>query len=399
MATKKEIELLKALKPITVETQEEIWERLTADAEAAGLDLNYAPETVEGWEDISLHATEEWVEERKHGIGGSDAGVVMGVNHYKSLTHLAMEKLGTMTAEPVDADKQFIFDYGHVMEDALGNYFARVTGFDVFKDNAMYQHPYYPWMRADCDSFCYDNEGLKCGLEFKTSMTDNAKQWKSGIFGQGALLPNPSYVYQIRHYMAVMNLSRWYLVIGFDNQAQRIQIIRIDRDINEEIRLINAEYEFWNNYVVTGTVPEFEYVSDSDFKDIKNSIVPEISSEKMEKLEFGAAWEDKVMEFLDLQEEVAELKAKYEKRKAELEEMKLPFIEELAGNPEGFFPLDEDAEVRVTYKSSERKGVDTDKLQYVYPEVYEDVKKVTETKTFKFQKHSFSKAEKAAKGK
>lgn len=37
---------------------------------------------------------EEWVEERKKGLGGSDASVVLGLNRWKSRMALFLEKTG-----------------------------------------------------------------------------------------------------------------------------------------------------------------------------------------------------------------------------------------------------------------------------------------------------------------
>lgn len=365
---------------VEIKTQDQIWDELVAEACSLGLDLNYVPDIHH--EDISTLSVEAWVELRKDGIGGSDAGTIMGVNKYKSLMSLALDKEGKLEKEAVDKDKQFIFDYGHAMEDCLALYFARTTGFEVFKDNRMFKHPYYPWMLADCDSFCYDNDGLKCGLEFKTSMSDNAKKWRGGIYGKDAILPNLSYLWQIRHYMAVTNLTRWYLVIGFDNQSSKIQIIRIDRDLNEEVRLINAEYDFWNNYVAIGEVPEFEYASEDDFKDVKKSLVSAPDDTSL-KIEFDYELGDKLKDILSLQQDIKDREAIIKNLKERLEELKLPIMEVLGESEEGFYPVDETLEIKAIFKSQERRGVDTDKLMQVYPEVYEDVKKPTITRPLK----------------
>ena len=46
------------------------------------LDLQYEPEVVV---DITGLSNEDWLEYRKSGIGGSDAGIILGVSAYKLL--------------------------------------------------------------------------------------------------------------------------------------------------------------------------------------------------------------------------------------------------------------------------------------------------------------------------
>ncbi len=375
--------------PVEHISQEKLWNDLFAQAEEAELDLTYQPSILV--EHISDLTKEEWVQQRSVGFGGSDCGAIMGVNKFMSLSTLIQKKLGMIKEDKVSADKQYVFDYGHVMEDALVKYFGAVTGFEVFKDDAMYYHPNYPFMIADCDAFCIDNEGYKCLIECKTSTSENAKNWKSGIYGEDAVVPVISYIWQIRHYLSVLNLSRAYLIIGFDNQASKISIIRVDRDISEEVRLINQEYQIYVDYLSKKIVPKFNYVSKSDFELMKSNIP---SNTNTDNIMIDEEHKEVINDFVRLQEKIKNKESEIKVLKESLDAKKLLLIQLLDGHESGICEINDEHEVRMSYKQSTRRGVDQDKLSYVYPNVYKDVYKPSTSCILKVIDHWYSNAEK-----
>ena len=375
--------------PVEHISQEKLWNDLFAQAEEAELDLTYQPSILV--EHISDLTKEEWVQQRSVGFGGSDCGAIMGVNKFMSLSTLIQKKLGMIKEDKVSADKQYVFDYGHVMEDALVKYFGAVTGFEVFKDDAMYYHPNYPFMIADCDAFCIDNEGYKCLIECKTSTSENAKNWKSGIYGEDAVVPVISYIWQIRHYLSVLNLSRAYLIIGFDNQASKISIIRVDRDISEEVRLINQEYQIYVDYLSKKIVPKFNYVSKSDFELMKSNIP---SNTNTDNIMIDEEHKEVIKDFVRLQEKIKNKESEIKVLKESLDAKKLLLIQLLDGHESGICEINDEHEVRMSYKQSTRRGVDQEKLSYVYPNVYKDVYKPSTSCILKVIDHWYSNAEK-----
>lgn len=375
--------------PVEHISQEKLWNDLFAQAEEAELDLIYQPSILV--EHISDLTKEEWVQQRSVGFGGSDCGAIMGVNKFMSLSTLIQKKLGMIKEDKVSADKQYVFDYGHVMEEALVKYFGAVTGFEVFKDDAMYYHPNYPFMIADCDAFCIDNEGYKCLIECKTSTSENAKNWKSGIYGEDAVVPVISYIWQIRHYLSVLNLSRAYLIIGFDNQASKISIIRVDRDISEEVRLINQEYQIYVDYLSKKIVPKFNYVSKSDFELMKSNIP---SNTNTDNIMIDEEHKEVIKDFVRLQEKIKNKESEIKVLKESLDAKKLLLIQLLDGHESGICEINDEHEVRMSYKQSTRRGVDQEKLSYVYPNVYKDVYKPSTSCTLKVIDHWYSSAEK-----
>ena len=59
-------------------------------------------------------AEEEWLKWRTTGIGGSDAGTVLGVNPYKTKRELFYEKTGVQPIKPKDNDS-LPLRWGHAL--------------------------------------------------------------------------------------------------------------------------------------------------------------------------------------------------------------------------------------------------------------------------------------------
>ena len=65
---------------------------------------------------------EEWLEERKKGIGGSDVACILGMSPYKSNVELWEEKVGIREAEDI-SEKEYVKN-GTDSEDPLRKLFA-----------------------------------------------------------------------------------------------------------------------------------------------------------------------------------------------------------------------------------------------------------------------------------
>ena len=83
----------------------------------------------------------EWLEERKKGIGGSDASVIMGLNPYKTTVDLWKEKTGRIVAEDISA-KEYV-KYGTLAEAYLRELFKLdFPKYNVkHEENTIIKHP------------------------------------------------------------------------------------------------------------------------------------------------------------------------------------------------------------------------------------------------------------------
>lgn len=106
---------------------------------------------------------EEWLAVRNTGIGGSDAGVILGLNKWKSPITLWAEKTGR--AEPEDLSGNEAVYWGTKQEPLVAERFYEETGKKVKRRGTLRSRP-YPWMLANVDRWVV---GEKAGLEIKTT--------------------------------------------------------------------------------------------------------------------------------------------------------------------------------------------------------------------------------------
>lgn len=183
-----------------------------------------------------------WLVSRGMGIGGSDAGAIVGVNKWKSAFQLWLEKTEQVEAEDL-SDNEYVY-WGTVLEQAVADRFCELTGKKVQR-RGLLQSTEHPFMLASVDRLVV---GENAGLECKTANGFAAKLW------EGDELPDSYYV-QCQHYMAVTGCERWYIacLIG-GNRFVWKEIPRNEEDI---AALIAAEEKFWA-CCLTKTMPEVD---------------------------------------------------------------------------------------------------------------------------------------------
>lgn len=208
-----------------------------------------------------MPSREEWLEERKKGIGGSDAAVILGLNPYKNNIRLWEEKTGKVQAEDI-SDKPYV-KYGTQAEDLLRELFKLdFPQYEVSHDeNTIIKHPKYPFLFASIDGQLVDKETGELGiLEIKTTnilQSMQKEKWKEKI-------PD-NYFCQVLHYLNVTGYSfailKAQLKYDFDGDIKlETRHYKINRnDFEEDIKeLEKAEIEFWTKYVEKNVQPPLE---------------------------------------------------------------------------------------------------------------------------------------------
>lgn len=176
---------------------------------------------------------EEWLSKRKQGIGGSDVGAIMGVNPYKSIIDVYIDKVNDL-AEEKQSEAAY---WGTQLEALVAEEFQKQTGKKVRRRNAILRHPQYDFMLANIDR---EVVGEKAILECKTANAYFAKQW------DGEEVP-ASYIYQVQHYMAVTGYDRAYIAVLIGGNRFLWKTIERDDELIEI--MIDAEKDFWENNV------------------------------------------------------------------------------------------------------------------------------------------------------
>ena len=191
--------------------------------------------------DVRELTHDQWLENRKSGIGGSDAGAIMGVNPYRGAYSVWADKLGK--TDPVEDNEAL--RQGRDFEDYVARRFSEKTGLRVRREYGMLRSDVWPWMVANIDRRII---GERAGLECKTSRDVYMKRYKNGDFPL-------EYYCQCLHYLAVTGWDKWYLaVLVYGTDLLTFEIKR--EDVEDDIgALIKAEDSFWHEYVLPERQP------------------------------------------------------------------------------------------------------------------------------------------------
>lgn len=190
----------------------------------------------------------QWLEERRKGIGGSDAGAVLNVSPYAGPLDVYMDKLG-LHAHEEETDPM---RWGTILEPAIASEYRNVTGckFERLPPFKIAQHPKHPWMLANADRVVY---GRKKGLECKAPSA--LPHWAPSQWGEPGTDQVPEiHLLQCSHYMAVYDINEWDLAALIGGNDFRIYTIK--RDAELESFLIESERRFWEEHVLPKRPPE-----------------------------------------------------------------------------------------------------------------------------------------------
>ena len=198
----------------------------------------------------------EWLEERKKGIGGSDASAIMGQSPWKTNVDLWMEKTGRKEAEDI-SEKPCVV-YGKTMEPLLREMF-RVNNpqYEVkHEENTIIRHSKYPFLFASLDGILTNKEtGEKGVLEVKTTEIVRSMQYENW---KDENIPD-AYYCQVLHYLNVTGFTFAKLVAELkysaDYQIRKTYTI-LRSEVEKDIQYLEQEeIKFWNEYVIKDIRP------------------------------------------------------------------------------------------------------------------------------------------------
>lgn len=192
---------------------------------------------------------EQWLKLRTLGIGGSDAGAILGLNQYATRLSIYLAKKDFANFAGNKAT-----EWGNILEDPIRQKAREELGIEIETVPGMFRSKEHEFMGANFDGLVFV-EGEKeiagsvvsgfGGHEIKTSRTG------SGFTDDE--VPD-SYYAQVQHYMAVTGLS-WFVltVFIFDQYEGRHYVIPRNDDFIAQ--LIDSETDFWENNVLADVAP------------------------------------------------------------------------------------------------------------------------------------------------
>lgn len=174
---------------------------------------------------------EEWLERRRHTIGGSDAAGIIGLSKYSTPYTVFLDKTGRLPDKPDNESMR----QGRDLEDYVAQRWMEATGKKVRRVQAMLYNPAYPFAHADVDRMVV---GEDAGLECKTTSTLDVMQFNGVEFPE-------KYYAQCVHYMAVTGYKRWYLAVLVFGRG--FYTYTLDRNEDEIEALMRVESDFWKD--------------------------------------------------------------------------------------------------------------------------------------------------------
>lgn len=179
--------------------------------------------------------TQDWLDWRTCGIGGSDAPVVMGVSPYDSPLGLWQLKRGSRPPQPDNPAMR----RGRLMEEPARLAYEQHTGQLVVPRCA--EHEQHPFIRASFDGLSMLDP---LGVEIKCPGRVSHEMALQG------LVP-PWYWPQVQHLMLVSGYDHWHY---WSYDGKHGVLIEVARDPDYIGKLLDAEIKFWN-HVLNNVMP------------------------------------------------------------------------------------------------------------------------------------------------
>lgn len=298
---------------------------------------------------------EEWLKDRQKGIGGSDVGIILGLNKYKSAYQLWLEKTGQVELEESESEPAY---WGNVLEEVVAKEFSLRTGLKVRRRNQVFSHPLHPFLRANIDR---DIVGENAILECKTANSFLIKDW------EGDEIP-ASYLCQIQHYMNV--LDREYAYVAVLVGGQKFIIKKVERD-QQLIDIITEQMvEFWEKNVLQEIAPPIDgSKATQDF--LKN----QYKDVEQNEIVLGS-------KFDELIESKKQLKDSKKTIEQEIRKLDNEIVQELGKNDASFGIT---PKYLISWKPQQRKSISLKLLAEKYPDVAKDdsIYNISEYRTLK----------------
>ena len=231
---------------------------------------------------------DDWHTLREKRIGGSDIGAILGVNKYKSIIDVYIDKTEGSNFEGNEATF-----WGHLHEATIMKVFAQ-----KHREFNVYQAPYSvvnDFLIANLDGVLKDrNTGDYGVLEIKTTNTFNYKDWEGDVI--------PQYYYaQVQHYLMLTGYKFAYIAVLIGgNHYKDFKIERNEEDIN---LIKNKATEFYQENLLK-KIPPMPDGSDAYMNHLKKKAM---EIENNEVIEFDYL-EEKAAKVKELGKQINSLK-------------------------------------------------------------------------------------------
>lgn len=301
---------------------------------------------------------QEWLEDRRKGIGGSDVATILGLNKYKSVYRLWLEKTDQIEVTSAQSEAAY---WGNTLEEVVAEEFSKRTGKKVRRRNMVFEHPKYPFLRANIDR---DIVGENAVLECKTANQYLANEWDDDE------IPI-QYICQVQHYMNVLNLDYVYIAVLIG--GQKFVWKKMERD-QELIDMITEKLvEFWTENVEKGIEPAID-----GSKATSNYLTQRYLDTDENETELNSAFDEKIANLARLKGDKKIIEENITLLENELKQALGKSDATIGITPNNI----------VSWKKTQSKRLDKKKLAEKYPDIAadEDIYSVSTTKRLTIKK-------------
>ena len=292
--------------------------------------------------------------QRKKGIGGSDIAAIIGVSQFKTALDVYLSK----TTDQPEQKGEHLY-WGHALENPIIDRFIRDTGANVIRQPEMRRHPDYEWAIANADALITNSDTIEAILEIKTSSAFKSREWGADDTDEVPI----EYIAQVQWYMWIYNLQEAYIaaLIG-GNQYRQYHIKRDDELI---AMLAEKAQAFWQNHVIPRIPPNPQDGADAQ------KLYP---SDNGDTAEADSATLTAYAELRELKAQEKELKAQIA-AKEDLLKIKIGSYSAMQANGNTLF----------TWKTQSSSRFDSSAFKNAHPDLYQQYTKTSETRVLRLK--------------
>lgn len=192
---------------------------------------------------------EEWLAERRKGIGGSDIATLLGINPYQSEYELWLDKTG----RPIDEQQTGAMQRGVWLEPHLASHFAQRTSLAV-RRCGLVKHRVDPRLRATPDRLTDDGGCVE--IKSMGTYSNVRAEWRHGGIAKSAYA-------QAQYQLLVTGRSHaWLVAYEIDHEP----VIRgpVERDEPLIQRMVDRAASWWVEHVERDEPPAVDLATITD---------------------------------------------------------------------------------------------------------------------------------------
>ncbi|XP_022810292.1 uncharacterized protein LOC111347300 [Stylophora pistillata] len=290
---------------------------------------------------------EQFLLDRKKGIGGSDCAAILGVSPWRTPLDVYNDKLSPDISDEPNEDMR----RGILAEEFVLKEYVERTGEFLKTNIPTIISNEYPFMRANIDALAGDN----IVVEAKTTKA-NMSAWENGI---------PEYYKaQVAYYAMLTNAERVDIPVLFS--CWEYACFTYWRDEEYESRIKKAVIEFWQEHIIKNIPPKPK--SSEELK----VAYPNIDEALVKKAD------DHIRHVVSEYQEVSDQVKKLEEEKESLKNTILVYMENAGQLDAGFCKL--------ALRDRTINRLDTQALKKQNPEIYQNYLKETHSRFLQFMR-------------